>query len=91
MLTDIFFNKMVQHHIAPMHVFHLWLKSSRKGSAAEGQNEYGLHNAHSPDLSPLDFWLWGKLQQIVYDKKPATIEGLWRIVNNAARSISDEI
>ena len=46
--------------------------------------------AHSPDLSPLNFWLWGELQQTIYDKKPATIAGLCRIVNNAARRISEE-
>ena len=46
--------------------------------------------AHSPDLSPLNFWLWGELQQTVYDKKPATVKGLRRIVNKAARTISEE-
>jgi len=30
------------------------------------------------------------LQRTVYDKKPAIIEGLRRVVNNAARRISEE-
>ena len=32
-------------------------------------------------------WLWGKLHQTVYDKTPATIDGLLRIINNAAKRI----
>ena len=30
----------------------------------------------SPDLTPLDFYLWGTLKDVVYRKKPATLGDL---------------
>ena len=32
--------------------------------------------ARSPDLTPMDFFLWGYLKDKVYAAKPATIEDL---------------
>ena len=46
--------------------------------------------AHSPDLSPLDYWFWGQMQQIVYEKKPVDLEDMKKIVNNAAHRITTE-
>jgi NAD dependent epimerase/dehydratase family enzyme len=39
---------------------------------------YGQHwPPRSPDLSPLDYWLWGTLKARVYhNNKPATLEEL---------------
>jgi len=31
---------------------------------------------HSPDLNPLDFFLWGYVKSKVYEKKPKSIEEL---------------
>ena len=31
---------------------------------------------HSPDLNPLDFFLWGYLKDKVYTPKPATLQDL---------------
>ena len=46
--------------------------------------------AHSPDLSPLDYWFWGEMQSIVYSKDPQTIEELKQVVNEAASRITEE-
>ena len=46
--------------------------------------------AHSPDLSPLDYWLWGEMQSIVYSKGPQTIEQLKQVVNEAASQVTEE-
>ena len=35
---------------------------------------------HSPDLSPLDFFLWGYLKDRVYREKPETTEELKRVI-----------
>ena len=44
--------------------------------------------AHSPDLSPLDYWLRNSLENSVFDEKPSTIEELKDVVEQAAASIS---
>ena len=46
--------------------------------------------ARSPDLNPLDYWFWGQMQQIVYEKNPSNLEDMKKIVNNAARRISQD-
>ena len=40
--------------------------------------------AHSPDLSPLDYWLWNSLENSVIDKKPSNIEELNEVVEQVA-------
>jgi hypothetical protein len=44
--------------------------------------------AHSPDLSPLDYWLWNELEQEVVTKKPNDIQELRAVVEQAANNIS---
>lgn len=46
----------------------------------------------SPDLTPLDFFLWGHLKTVVYDTKPVDLEDLRaRIVLACAEITSEEI
>ena len=79
---------MVQHHIVPMHFFLIWLKSSRKGSSAEEQDEHVLYIAQIY-IRSISGYAANSIET-VYDKNPATIEGLRRIVNIAAIRISEE-
>lgn len=44
--------------------------------------------AHSPDLSPLDYWLWNQLEQDVIIRKPNNIQELRDVVEQAANNIS---
>ena len=44
----------------------------------------------SPDLSPLDFFLWGYLKRKVYSNRPVTIEDLKRNITEECRQISPE-
>ena len=37
---------------------------------------------HSPDLNPLDFWLWGAAKNSVYKSRPETLEELKDSVSN---------
>ena len=46
--------------------------------------------AHSPDLSPLDYWFWGAIESVIYIQKPNSIPALKRMVNEAARAISED-
>jgi len=42
----------------------------------------------SPDLTPLDFFLWGYVKDIVYAKKPTTREDMKNRIREACRSIT---
>ena len=42
---------------------------------------------YSPDLNPLDFFLWGHLKDVVYRETPATIEDLKDCISNHIRQI----
>ena len=44
----------------------------------------------SPDLSPLDFWLWGYLQARVFTHNPSTIEELKTAIRDEISAISPE-
>ena len=39
--------------------------------------------ARSPDLTPLDFWLWGSLKGIVYAENSKTIQELKQAILDA--------
>ena len=41
-----------------------------------GQCRHIKWPAHSPDLTPLDFYLWGKLKQEMYQKMLMTTEDM---------------
>ena len=41
----------------------------------------------SPDLTPLDFYLWGTLKNVVYHKKPATLGDLRAEIRAACAAI----
>ena len=43
--------------------------------------------ARSPDLSPLDFWLWGYLRNQVYGQQLDTLTELRRAIKNAIQAI----
>ena len=48
--------------------------------------------AHSPDLSPLDFWFWGEMDEVIRQRQPETLEHLKEIVEKAAEAKSaDEV
>ena len=42
-----------------------------------------LWAAHSPDLSQLDYWLWGDLDEEVQNKEPDDLKRLKQVVNRA--------
>jgi hypothetical protein len=41
----------------------------------------------SPDMTPLDFWLWGYLKEKVYAERPRTIDDLKRIITEKMAEI----
>ena len=45
----------------------------------------------SPDLTPADFFLWGMLKNLVYNRKPQTIEELTAAITNGIQSIDNEL
>ncbi|GBL80916.1 hypothetical protein AVEN_26325-1 [Araneus ventricosus] len=46
---------------------------------------------HSPDLTPMDFFLWGYLKQQVYATPPPTLQDLQRRITNACASVTPAI
>jgi hypothetical protein len=44
----------------------------------------------SPDLTPLDFYLWGHLKAVVYATPVNYAEVLWERVQNACQVICDD-
>lgn len=46
--------------------------------------------ARSPDLSPLDFFLWGHLKSVVYKEKPNDLEQLKTRITRAIQEITPE-
>lgn len=52
----------------------------RRGSASE-------FPPRSPDLTPMDFYLWGVMKNSVYGKKPRTLVQLKREITNAFNNI----
>jgi len=45
----------------------------------------------SPDLTPLDFYLWGFLKAKVYHNKPKILEELKQLIRNAVLSVSTTV
>ena len=45
---------------------------------------------YSPDLSPLDFYLWGTLKGYVYQNKPQSIQELKTNITRSIRAIDDD-
>lgn len=43
---------------------------------------------HSPDLNPLDFFLWGHLKDNVYNPKPETLDQLKSAIRREIRKIT---
>ncbi|GBM10245.1 hypothetical protein AVEN_177507-2-1, partial [Araneus ventricosus] len=43
---------------------------------------------HSPDLNPLDFFLWGCIKQRVYATPPPTLQELRNRITDACASVS---
>lgn len=47
--------------------------------------------ARSPDLTPLDYFLWGYLKDRVYQTKPANLEELQQKIRDEIRTIDEDI
>lgn len=45
----------------------------------------------SPDLTPLDFFLWGHLKSVVFKTQPATIEELKQKITQECRLLTSEV
>ncbi|GBM49467.1 hypothetical protein AVEN_142605-1 [Araneus ventricosus] len=42
----------------------------------------------SPDITPMDFFLWGYLKQKVYATPPPTLQDLQRRITNASANVT---
>ena len=42
------------------------------------------------DISPLDFWCFGKMKNALKNRRPRTLNGLWDLVRTEFKSISAE-
>lgn len=87
-------NRIVyQHDGAPPHFstrVKNWL-NSQFGSNWIGRNGPILWPARSPDLTPLDFYLWGRLKSLVYEKPVNTREELIERIYEAVAIVKEEL
>ena len=44
-----------------------------------------LQTAHSPGLSPLDYWFWSAMDRLIYLQKPNSIPALEKLINETER------
>lgn len=56
-----------------------------------GRGGHILWPPRSPDLTPLDFYLWGFLKDVVYTNRPTTREDLQRRIREAIARIAPEV
>ncbi|PSN46666.1 hypothetical protein C0J52_06361 [Blattella germanica] len=49
-----------------------------------------LRTSIFPDLTPMDFYLWGTVKDEVYRRKPCTLEGLRQEITAACAAIPIE-
>ncbi|KAJ8915515.1 hypothetical protein NQ315_012396 [Exocentrus adspersus] len=47
-------------------------------------------DTRSPDLTPLDFCLWGSIKEKVYQDVPTTPENMMERIRNACRAVNRE-
>ena len=45
---------------------------------------------HSPNLTPLDFYLWETLKNVVYRRNPATLAALWEEIEIVCAAIAED-
>ena len=63
-----------------------WLEE-RFGTRLISRGTHTSRPAHSQDLTPLDFYLWGFLKSIVYEEDPKSLTGLKTAIRRAVRSV----
>ena len=68
----------------------LWLEDHFEDRIVSFKTPY-IWSPHSPDLNPLDFFLWGYCKDNVYFDKPATIDQLKRNVTRFIRAIPQDM
>lgn len=88
-IRDMFF----QHDGAPPHHARIvteWLNDSfpQKWIGRAGPIRWP---ARSPDLTPLDFFLWGYVKNIVYKEPPTTADNMKDRIRDAFRTVTPEL
>lgn len=90
--ADTLQQQWVQQNGATSHTARVsmeWLSEHLEGRLISRRSAVGWP-AHSPDLTPLDFYLWGELKSQVYESMPETLEDLKRKIKTAIRGIRVE-
>ena len=86
-------NQWFQQDGATPHTANLTLEMLRQnfGDHLISRRMDHIWASHSPDLNPLDFFLWGYTKDRVYVNKPRTIEDLKEAVSDVIRQISVDV
>ncbi|GBN63326.1 hypothetical protein AVEN_258090-1 [Araneus ventricosus] len=58
------------------------------GEQIIGYGDFQEWPPRSPDLAPMDFFLWGYLQQQVYTTPPPTLQDLQRRITHACANVT---
>lgn len=82
----------LQHDGAPAHSSALvreWLTRNFEGRWI-GRHGPVLWPARSPDLTPLDYFLWGHVKTVVYSTTPTTPDDMKNRIRNCFRTITPD-
>lgn len=77
---------------APAHTSRIamdWLEKRFHGKVISNKSNF-IWPPRSPDLNPLDFFLWGFMKQKVHEGKPKSISELKQLIENFIASVSQE-
>lgn len=83
----------LQHDGAPAHssaTVRQWLDDNFRGRWIGRQGPV-LWPARSPDLTPLDFFLWGHVKEVVYSTAPTTPDDMKTRIRNCFRAITPDM
>ncbi|CAH2090775.1 unnamed protein product [Euphydryas editha] len=73
------YRRTVREHLSPFH--NRWI----------GRNGPILWPARSPDLTPIDFYVWGRMKEIIYEVEIVDLEHLTARINQAAEVLRREM
>ena len=78
---------------APAHTSRMameWLENRFPGRLLSNKSEF-IWPPRSPDLNPLDFFLWGYMKEEIHRAQPGSITEIKQLIENFMASITEDL
>ena len=78
---------------APAHTSRMameWLENQFPGRLISNKSDF-IWPPRSPDLNPLDFFLWGYMKEEIHRARPCSIAEVKQLIQNFMASISEDL